>query len=55
MKNWLPLVFGPALAIERMPDAVVAQVGVELILELVAGPAVALAERIAALDHEALR
>ncbi len=31
MKNWLPLVFGPALAIESMPALVVAQRRVELV------------------------
>ena len=54
MKNWLPLVFGPALAIERMPALVVAQRRMELVAELVAGPAGALAEAVAALNHEAV-
>ena len=54
MKNWLPLVFGPALAIERMPARSWRSVGMELVLELIARAAGALPERIAALDHEAV-
>src|SRR4051812_1837990 len=36
------------------PRAIVPKAGMELVFELVAGPAVALTERVTALDHEAL-
>ena len=53
MKNWLPLVFGPALAIESRPGLVVAQLRAELVGEFVAGAAGSRAQRIAPLNHEA--
>ena len=38
MKNWLPLVFGPALAMASEPELVAARLG-QLVLEPVAGAA----------------
>ena len=55
MKNWLPLVLGPALAMESMPAASCLRLGLISLLELVAGAAGAVALRVAALDHEGLR
>ena len=52
MKNWQPLVFGPALAIESTPGLSWRKLRVEFILELVAGAAGAGAGGVAALDHE---
>ena len=52
MKNWLPLLFGPALAIERIP-ALSWRGRMELVFELITRAAEPLAQRIAALDHEA--
>ena len=53
MKNCEPLVFGPGVGHREQVRAVEGQLGVELVGELVARAAVALAERVAALDHEA--
>ena len=52
MKNCEPLLPGPELAIESTPGPGVAELGVELVLEPVAGAARTLPERVAALDHE---
>ena len=52
MKNCDPLVPGPVLAIASRYGRSKAQLGVDLVLELVARAARALAERVAALDHE---
>ena len=54
MKNCPPLVFGPALAIDRMPALLWRSFGWNSSANVVAGPADALAERIAALNHEAV-
>ena len=50
MKNWLPLVFGPAFAIASMPSRVACR-SVQLVVERVAGAAAAGAARVAALQH----
>ncbi len=52
MKNWLPLVFGPALAMESEPIFVLIWAPLGLVLELVAGTAAAAGGGIAALNHE---
>src|SRR5262245_24342943 len=54
MKNWPPLVFGPAVRDRQDSRLRMAQSGVELVRERVTGTAGALPERIAALDHEAV-
>ena len=54
MKNCPPLVFGPRFAIDRIPGLVVPRLRMELVGERVAGSADPLAERIAALNHEAI-
>ena len=51
-KNWLPLVFGPAIGHGKQAWFVVLEGRVELIGERVAGAAAPGAFRIAALDHE---
>ena len=53
MKNCEPLVSGPSLAIERTPGALVAEAAHEFVRERVAGAALAGAEGVAALYHEA--
>ena len=53
MKNWLPLVFGPALAIATEPIWYWPRLG-QLVVEAVAGAAAAGAGRVAALAHEAV-
>ena len=52
-KNWLPLVFGPALAMATEPIWYWPALG-QLVLELVAGAAAAGAGGVAALAHEAV-
>ena len=52
IKNWLPLVLGPELAMARRAGRVEVQVRIELIVEGVAGIAHAGARWIAALNHE---
>ena len=52
MKNWLPLVCGPALAIDRIPGFVCLQFRAELVGELEARSARARPQRIAPLNHE---
>ena len=53
MKNWLPSVPGPAFAVDSTPGSSCTRLGAELAAELVAGAAGAVAERVAALRHEA--
>ena len=53
MKNCEPLVPGPELAMASRYRPVELEVGVELVLEPVAGAAGPRAEGVAALDHEA--
>ena len=53
MKNCEPLVLGPELAMARRPGSSKVRVGVDLVLEEVAGIAGAVADAVAALDHEA--
>jgi hypothetical protein len=52
MKNCEPLVSGPELAIERIPGAVVGQVVVKLVVELVPRAAPTGFHRVTALEHE---
>ncbi len=54
MKNWPPFVFGPELAIDRMPSFECRSFGLNSSSKRVARAAGALAERVAALDHEAV-
>ncbi len=53
MKNWLPLVPGPELAMARRPGWSKVRVGTELVIKEVARVAGAIADAVAALDHEA--
>jgi len=52
MKNWLPLVLGPLLAMARRPARSEVEVGIDFVLEGVAGVAHPGAGGVAALDHE---
>jgi len=53
MKNWLPLVFGPALAMESFPAFELAQAGMEFVRESCnPGPPRPVALRASALNHE---
>ncbi len=52
MKNWLPLLSGPALAMDREPVPMLQGIPLGLVGELVAGPAAARAGRVSALDDE---
>jgi hypothetical protein len=52
MKNWLPLVLGPELAMARRPGTSKFRAGIDLVVKGVAGIAGACADGIAALDHE---
>ena len=52
MKNWLPLVFGPALAIESDADLMLRGLFFTSSREFISRPAAAGAGGVAALDHE---
>ena len=52
MKNWLPLVFGPALAMESEPTLCLWGLSLVSSSNLIAGTAAAGGRGIAALDHE---
>ncbi len=53
MKNWLPPVFGPALAIAMVPLVILIVAG-ELVLDGVARSPAARSRRVPALNHEAV-